>query len=439
MRPYFEIIAWASMLLGMAAGSVCIAESVNVSGKVTDIGGTPLPGAIVSLENGGQTATTGIDGSFTLAGTNVINVSFQAQPYKLSATIRNGLLSVNILEKSAVDIVAYTVQGKAVSRIQQTMDAGTHSIALPRMGTGVYFYKVKAGSNAFVLKSISIEGVSAGTALAAQGYSAYNPLAKQVKAAAAINDVIAAKKDGYLDYRETITNSDTSGIEIKMIAGEGTVTDADGNVYQTLKIGNQVWTVENLRTTKYNDGTAIPLDTSEATWTNASTDKYCYYNNTINAENIRKYGALYNWYTVNPANPKKIALAGWHVPTDAEWDTLQNYLIANGYNWDGATTGNMVAKAMAAKADWLPSLGTGAIGNDLSTNNRSGFSALPGGYRTSMGDFSSFGASGCFWSTTEFSVSTNAYYHYLYCGYSSLNGGNYRKCSGFSVRLVKDN
>src|SRR4030043_168747 len=128
----------------------------------------------------------------------------------------------------------------------------------------------------------------------------------------------------------------------------GTVTDADGNVYQTVKIGNQVWTVENLRTTKYDDGSAIPLVTDSAAWAALTTPGFCYYNNTTNADNIKKFGALYNWHAVNT---KKLAPKGWHVPTEAEWITLENYLIANGYNWDGTKTENKIAKSMAAKTD----------------------------------------------------------------------------------------
>ena len=142
-------------------------------------------------------------------------------------------------------------------------------------------------------------------------------------------------------------------------------------------IGTQVWTVENLRTTKYDDGTPITLDTSAVTWGNATTEMFCYYNNTVNSDTIKKWGALYNWYVVSLTNPMKIAPAGWHVPTKAEWTTVQNYLIANRYYWDSTTTGNKIAKAMAAKTDWLASTNSGAIGNDMSTNNRSGFSALP--------------------------------------------------------------
>jgi uncharacterized protein (TIGR02145 family) len=133
-------------------------------------------------------------------------------------------------------------------------------------------------------------------------------------------------KTGYLNYRCVQYNSDTTGLKIKMIASAGTVTDTDGNVYQTVRIGNQVWMAENLRVTKYNDGSAITLDTSGNNMDNATTPKYCYYNNTTNADSIKKYGALYNWYVVSPANPKKIAPAGWHVPTDSEWTVLEKYL-----------------------------------------------------------------------------------------------------------------
>ena len=142
---------------------------------------------------------------------------------------------------------------------------------------------------------------------------------------------------------------------------------------------------ENLRVTKYNDGSAISLDTSAVTWkTTRRTPKYCFYKNTTNPDSIRRYGAIYNWAA---AYTKNIAPTGWHVPSDAEWDTLQNSLIAKGYDWDGTIGGEKIAKSMAAKTDWLPSPYNGTIGCDLSKNNRSGFSALPGGYRDSNGDF----------------------------------------------------
>ena len=231
----------------------------------------------------------------------------------------------------------------------------------------------------------------------------------------------------------TLTVKDKSYTGNTMNAG--TVTDIDGNVYWAVKIGSQVWTVQNLRTTKYNDGTEIPYAKDSATWVNLTTPGYCYYKNMTKPDSIKKYGVLYNWYAVNT---KKLAPEGWHVPTDAEWKTLENYLIANGYNWDGTTSGNKIAKSLAAKTDWYTQTGldVGTIGNDMSKNNRSGFLALPCGSRNTDGKFD-FGGSANWWTATEFNgsggVARNLYYDYEELFWNS----NYKRC-GFSVRLVKD-
>jgi uncharacterized protein (TIGR02145 family) len=225
-----------------------------------------------------------------------------------------------------------------------------------------------------------------------------------------------------------------------MIANAGNVTDADGNVYQTVKIGNQVWMAENFRVTKYNDGSAIPLDTSTTTWNNDTTPKYCFYNNATDSVSIKKYGALYNWYVVNPENLKKIAPTGWHVPSDSEWTILEKYLVLKGYNWDGTrdtSQNNKIAKSLAAKTDWYTFSDTATIGNDLTENNSSGFSALPGGYRYLNGYFGTQGNNGYWWSATELGA-TFAWGHYLNSGYGSLGRFSYDKSCGFSIRLVMD-
>lgn len=213
----------------------------------------------------------------------------------------------------------------------------------------------------------------------------------------------------------------------------GEIVDIDGNVYHTWKIGNQVWTVENLRVTHYNDGTPIPKNNVNSEWLNDKFGAYCYYYNDSTA-NAKKYGALYNWYAVNTG---KLAPVGWHVPTDAEWNTLEAYLIINGYNWDGTTSGNKIGKSIAAKTDWKYSGNTGAVGNYMSTNNSCRFSALPGGYRYSNGNFSSQGNIGGWWSSTE-SGSWWAIYRYLSYNYGNLGRNEYGYGDGSSVRLLRD-
>jgi uncharacterized protein (TIGR02145 family) len=423
-----------ALFAGLAAMSLCSAQSVNISGKVTDTGGTALPGAIVSLETGGQTTTTGVDGSFLLAGTaNITEQNNQFLPQKLSATVHNGVLYVNVKEKSAVVITTFNLQGQVVSTIQRTMEAATHPIALPHRGAGVYLYKVKSGKSEFLIRSHSIGRVSGGTEESVEGSSS-NALAKQARSTAAINDVIVVTKSGYLNYRVVVTNSDTGGIEIKMIVCEATVTDIDGNTYQAVKIGNQVWMTENFRATRLNDGTAIPHVDSIQGWTLITTPAYVLYNNTTNADSIRKFGALYNWLTVDT---KKLAPAGWHVPTDAEWDTLQNFLIAKGYNWDGTTSGNKIAKSLAAKAYWVTWTDSGVIGNDLTKNNRSGFSAMPAGSRYYDVNFNYIGKF-CYWWSANAEDEAHAHYRMLNTSLDFLDNYISLTSCGFSIRLMKD-
>ena len=170
--------------------------------------------------------------------------------------------------------------------------------------------------------------------------------------------------------------------------GSGTVTDQDGNTYNYITYGDQVWTVDNAEMVTYRDGTEIPQVTSNGVWADTTTGAWCYYNNDPTKPK------LYNWYAVagihdtDPNTPnKEFAPEGWHVPTDAEWTTLEEYLIASGYNYDGTTTGNKIAKAMASNTGWNSSTNTGAIGNDQSLNNSSDFNAFPEGYRYSNGSF----------------------------------------------------
>ena len=143
-------------------------------------------------------------------------------------------------------------------------------------------------------------------------------------------------------------------------------------------------------------------------------------------------------HDTDPNTPKKeFAPEGWHVPSDAEWTTLEEYLIANGYNYDGTTTGNKIAKAMASNTGWNSSTNTGAIGNDQSLNNDSGFNAFPEGARNNDGSFSSEGNITLFWSSTE-NATNDAWYRDLFNPNSYLYRSYGLKQYGFSVRFVRD-
>ena len=226
----------------------------------------------------------------------------------------------------------------------------------------------------------------------------------------------------------------------------GTISDQDGNTYDYLTYGNQVWTVENAEMITYRDGTEIPQVTADTEWANLTTGAWCYQNNDLTK------GKLYNWYAVagihdnDPNTPnKEFAPEGWHVPSDAEWTTLEEHLIANGHNYDGTTEGNKIAKAMASTTGWNSSTAEGAPGNDQSLNNSSRFNAFPVGGRSEYGSFGIgfFEGTGAhFWSSTEAGSLSEAWSRSLY---NSISGFVsiplwlvVSKRAGFSVRFVRD-
>ncbi|MBD3239661.1 MAG: hypothetical protein GF331_03680, partial [Chitinivibrionales bacterium] len=188
----------------------------------------------------------------------------------------------------------------------------------------------------------------------------------------------------------------------------GSVTDIDGNLYQTVAIGTQEWTVRNIRTTRYNDGSSILHVTESGVsggttgWRHTTTGAYCFNGNTTDPADQEKYGALYNWYAVAGGS---LAPEGWRVPDTADWNRLRDYLIANGYNHDGTTTGNKIAKSMAAGL-WNASTDIGDVGNDLSANGRSGFSALAAGFRLDLGHWRDYGLVGFWWTSTNVDATT---------------------------------
>jgi uncharacterized protein (TIGR02145 family) len=225
-----------------------------------------------------------------------------------------------------------------------------------------------------------------------------------------------------------------------------TVTDADGNIYPTVLIGSQVWTVDNLRTTKFNDGASIAHVPDSVAWHALATPGFCYYGNMNHADSIKKFGALYNWYCVDS---KKLAPHGWHVPTSDDWTALLNYLIEHGYNWDKTRSGNRAAKSLAAQSGWKPFGIEGMPGNAMKDNNRSGFSGLAAGYRYDTRDtvpgfvpwkasFTAMGHKTGWWSATPINESFATIYGLGFCVESILQSQTFYKTCGYSVRLVKD-
>jgi uncharacterized protein (TIGR02145 family) len=222
--------------------------------------------------------------------------------------------------------------------------------------------------------------------------------------------------------------------EIKLeIYAENGVSDIDGNHYNAVKIGTQVWMAENLKTTKYRNGDLIGTTTpTTLDITSESTPKYHWaYNG--NESNVLTYGRLYTWYAAT--DNRKICPVGWHVPSHTEWTTLTDFLEANGYGYGGS--GIYIGKSMAATSGWNADPTTGNVGNDQATNNSSGFTALPGGSRSPNGIYYSIGNYGYWWSSYD-ALPEETSFREIFYNSNGFWSGNYNKRNGYSVRCLRD-
>ena len=233
-----------------------------------------------------------------------------------------------------------------------------------------------------------------------------------------------------------------SGVPCTFICGTSTVTDVDGNVYNTKLIGSsQCWTTTNLKVTKYNDGSVIPDLTGSTSNPWATSGARTEYVLTGVTGYVGTFGYLYNWYAVNDL--RKLCPAGWHVPTDAEWtimiQTLDPMQLVNSTNVSYFTGVQSATAGTVMKSDVTnSSVGSGLGWNPGSPGtNTSGFSVLPGGYRYIDGSFYFISNSAFFWSATEYD-DNNAWFRSLFY----FNGSVYRlfngKSFGASVRCLRD-
>ncbi len=245
----------------------------------------------------------------------------------------------------------------------------------------------------------------------------------------------------FIRSRDIWGNMSISSDTLMVVPVRIIVEDYDGNIYNTINIGDQVWMRENLKATHYSDGTAIPLVEDSATWDNLvySDKAYCFYDN----DTVKRatYGNLYTWAAAMNGAPSSDSIpggiqgvcpTGWHLPSDAEWKELEMYLgmslsDADLTDWRGTDEGGKLKET--GTEHWI-SPNTGAT-------NSTGFTALPGGIRRENSEFFDMGGGSDFWSSAE-SDSDHAWYRLLGYGSSGVNRNSYYKNGGFSVRCVKD-
>lgn len=437
-----SVICKFNILIVLITFFCCSEVRISISGTVVDQNGLGISGATIQLVNAGISTISNGDGRFVL--TNVpttITEHGNTQPNSINSfNLINGKIKLVVFENVEVVLDAFDIHGRKIFSTSKLYATGTHSLILP-VQSRVYLYKLKVGNMFYSFKHIPIGNFSHAVS------ASFSPVSFHNKAFAKINngillsrDILSVKKDGQLNYKDSIKSYDTTGLLVTMVPSAGALNDIDGNVYQCVKIGSKVWTVENLRTTRYNDGQNIPKIVDSVQWANLDTPGYCFYENWDDTLLQAKWGALYNWYAINTS---KLAPSGWHVATAKDWEELVTYLKDNGYSWDRDVNNNEVAKAVAAKTEWFnnsTNMTSGSIGKNMSINNTSGFTALPGGYRTDLGVYVGFYYTVYLWSSTYFLDPTGFLANKCMLTYNnpSFVMGTFSKRCGLYVRLVKD-
>jgi len=343
------------------------------------------------------------------------------------------LIDFRATDQSNTTIELYDISGNRILKINELLSEGNQKYCLYGIKTGIYFLKIESEKFSYFSKILSINETS-GT-----------PEIKHIETKNNIdnqNTFSNSEKMMRLKNGKSIIDMQYNTGDILKLTGISGIystvfilvpthtqtvtfnfidcTDFDGNHYSVIQIGSQTWMAENLRTTKYSNGSALEYYPNASDWTNNYMDygAYCSYDNTGGNEAI--YGYLYNWYAC-----AYILITGWHVPTDAEWTMLTNHL--GGVNVAGG-------KLKEACSNHWYNVNIGAT-------NLSGFTAMPGGTRVPNGSYTDIGQSGIWLSSTYYTDYLGIVWAWVrelnYDNNSVIVGGNYLN-SGMSIRLIKD-
>lgn len=404
--------------------------TANAQNYLISFAGTGASNTVSSVKVDNLTAGT----TLTLSGGDILRLTLltgvnsienkQSSELKIypNPMTDNSILEIYPPTAGNATIILSDMSGRQVALIQCYLENYLQELRLSGLKSGFYLISVKGSSYQYTGK------------LLCNGKSAENIRIEKISPAQVTGDKITEKDlkgvlatvDMAYTIRDTLKFTGISGIYSTVVtdipASDKTITfnflactDGDNNNYPVVNIGTQTWMAGNLKTTRYNDGTGIQLLTDSISWSADTFGAYCWYKNDP-ATYKATFGTLYNWYTVNNG---KLCPTGWHMPTDPEWATLTNYLgdiaIAGGKLKETGTT------------HWQ-SPNTGAT-------NETGFTGLPGGYRTSDGSFVYVGFYGIWWSATAGTVVSAWILDYSNDDFYSLN---VNKKSGYSVRCVRD-
>ena len=396
------------------------------------------PDTVLTMQNDAGIDESFVNGDFGLSQNN---------PNPFSGTTD---VNLTVAEAGAVTLEIADVLGRIVATHHARTGIGTHQFRVSLSATGTYILTARQNGKTSSIKMVC-NGVGNVNRIEYIGAAATTTTAQSHIRRATSNPFSFGDQMEYVGFA-TINGTEEECHHIKQeqnasetfvlpfsspCSGTLTVTDVDGNVYNTVMIGTQCWMKENLRTTHYADSTPIPAGES---YTFTESYRYAPNNDSVNVD---AYGYLYNWTAVmngeessraNPSGVQGICPNGWHVPSDAEWTQLADYVSSRSEYTCGGDNSS-IAKALAAAEGWSEFGRECRVGNDQSSNNATGFNAVPAGIYNS--EYIAFSEAAYFWSATANDLNTVFSRNLAHTTYLFLRDDQY-KGRGFSVRCLRD-
>ncbi len=404
----FQTYALDYTITFTGSGAVNSVETVQVQNLTKGTALTVPTGNVLNLYDGITT------------GTNINSTDKLINVYP-NPVIEKTTVSFFAKKNGEVQIQIFSIDGKMADESTHNCQMGENNLQLS-LPKGLYTIKIEGNGYSYTTKVIS-KSTSISNATVIFNGNVKKSVSTQNKIKSGVSSMLYNTGDRLLftgvsgNYRTNIVDIPAESKTVNFNFVE--CKDGDNNYYTVVQIGSQLWTVENLKTTKYRNGESITNVADKDLWGTTTTSAFCYVNNDINLSAI--YGCWYNFYAVSDS--RKIAPEGWHVPTDEEWVTLISFL--NSSKMAGAKLKE------TGTAHWLS--------NNQEATNEVGFTALPGGYRKTTIGFSytsTYGQEASWWTSTETTV--GGICKRLLKESTSNYGGNMEKDYGMGVRLVHD-
>ena len=441
------------LILSFAAFGQLHAQNYQVSFAVLGGAQTPDSVEVTNLDQGTSLTLNGNDILHLLANpVGMNNHTIKPQNLKVypNPMLSDGIVDFYNNSAGKVSIKICDITGKLVALHSDDFQQGAISYRISGLGKGTFFVHLQSQNNepesAVIISQMETKGIATielENTPAAAHTSSYKSTEKLIQMQ--YNDGETLKFTAFQNEQSAIQKMIITESQTVHFAFVETVTDIEGNVYPTISIGAQVWMASNLKTTKYNDGNAIPNIEGNSQWENLTTPAYCWWNNDQQYADTNNLGALYNWFTVETGN---LCPVGWHVPTNAEFEELVFYMAENGYNYDGSIytgndideAGSKIGKSLAVPSGWLaPTYGLEwSIGKDQHLNNSSGFNGIGADGRYLYGGvFFDPGYLCNWWTSTPFDADYS-WTFFMYTEEAALFKTWYFKEGGYSVRCIKD-